>query len=100
MLSGVSDLDVSAQTRYKEATWPRLRCSRGFVPEAEVDPVQSVESHSSCPVAGEASVLSGTQRGSADPAAQQTGQNGCQEHLCHHCQTSQLQTALQPSAAH
>lgn len=88
MLSGVSDLDVSAQTLYKEATWPRLRCFQGFVPEAEVDPVQCVESQSSCPVAAEASVLSGTQRGFADPAVQQAGQNGCQEHLCHHCQTS------------
>lgn len=44
MLSGVSDLDVSAQTLYKEATWPWLRCSQGFVLEAEVDPVQCVES--------------------------------------------------------
>lgn len=70
MLSGVSDLDVSAQTLNKEATWPWLCCSQGFVLEAEVVPVQRVESHSSCPVAGEASVLSGTQRGSAEPAAQ------------------------------
>lgn len=70
MLSGASDLDVSAQTSYKEATWSRLRCSQDFVPEAEADTVQRVESHSSCPVAEEATVFRGTQRSSVNPSAQ------------------------------
>jgi len=54
MLSGVSDLDVSAQTTYKETTWAWLPHLLAFVP------VQRVESHSSCPAAEEATVLLGT----------------------------------------